>query len=484
MNITRSSSPDVRAIEDVYEEIERVVGEEGITSEACDRACYTRDWGPLPTSQEYLPDLVVRPRTTEEVSEIVRLANKYRIPVVPRGGATSMQGGCVPLKGGIVIDTSTMNKILEIDEDSRLVRVQTGLLIRDLNEELEKRGLYYGDRPASWIRTTVGGRISVNGGGAFGPRWGRAIDQVISLEVVLPTGEIIKTGSKVYEPSAGYDLTRLFLSSEGTLGVITEAILKVYPKPACRKVDMILYLKWEGMIRNIGRMLQAGLAPEIMTCHDGTRYRHYIEKKLLEEGKEVPEVPPDIGSILIGFAGREELVEAQRKTMAEVIKEDDGKLGDPEVANLWWETRQGMPFNPWPKTQEKKRFATIDFAVPIGKIGPVFRLYLQLSKKYKLEMYGGGTFHNAPDMFPTLTFAMFIDQRDQTEYERWLKYVEEMAHAAIEAGGTIAGISGVGSIKAPFFKDQYDGSTFEVIRKIKNMFDPNHIMNPGKKFTR
>lgn len=479
MSIPATSSLNM---ENVYKQMERVVGQEGITGEPCDRACYTRDWGPLPTSQEYLPDLIVRPRTTEEVSGVLKIANRYRIPIVPWGGATSMQRGCVPVKGGIVVDTSSMNRILEIDEESRLVRVQAGVVIKDLDHELEKRGLYYGDRPASWLRTMVGGRISVNGGGAFGPRWGRAIDQVISLEVVLSTGEIIRTGPKVYEPSAGYDLTRLFLSSEGTLGVITEATLKVYPKPDYRKVDYITYPRWEGMIKNIGRMLQAGLAPEIMTCHDGTRYKHYIEKKLSAERKKMPEVPPDMGSILIGFAGKKELVEVQRKAMIEVIKEDDGELGDPEIADLWWETRQGL-FNPWPRTQEKKRFATIDFAVPIGKIGQVFRTYLHLSKKYHLEMYGGGTFHNAPDMFPTLTFAMFIDQRDQSECERWLKYVEEMAHAAIDAGGTIAGISGVGSIKAPFFKDQWDGAAFEVMRNIKNLFDPHHIMNPGKKFT-
>src|SRR5690625_4926460 len=224
--------------EQVFKQLEKVVGEENVEKEQASLLAYSYD----STAQfQALPDAVVAPRTTEEVSQIVQLCNEHHIPIIPRGSGTNLCAGTSPLEGGIVLLLKNVDKIIEIDQENLTVTTQPGVTTQDLRTAASEVGLFYPPDPGSMHISQIGGNIGENSGGLRGLQYGVTGDYVLGLEVVLPNGEIIRTGGKLAKDVAGYDLTSLFVGAEGTLGVITEATLKLLPKPTYKRTMLALY---------------------------------------------------------------------------------------------------------------------------------------------------------------------------------------------------------------------------------------------------
>ncbi|MDG6904746.1 MAG: FAD-binding oxidoreductase, partial [Nitrososphaerota archaeon] len=250
------------------EELVDVLGEENLDSSPGTLERFRVDES-VRSASDNTPSFIVTPRDAERVSKVLQIANKYRMPVVAVGYMSSTHGSSVPSKGSIVLDFKGWNEILEIDTDNRLVTVRPGVTIMKLQKELEKHGFFLAHGPSTWFRATVGGAISCGSGGVFHLRYGRPIEQVVSLEVVLPTGEIIETGKKVHEPGFGYDLARVIGPSEGTLGIITKATLRIYPIPEYRLVEGYDFSSVSTAFNAVNALIDSGIFPETILGHNG-----------------------------------------------------------------------------------------------------------------------------------------------------------------------------------------------------------------------
>jgi len=472
--------------EDVHKALVNIVGPENVTREKCDLICYEKDFSLISTSLEYMPDYVIHLKTTEQASEVVKLANKYKMPIVPRGGGTNQWGGSIPVKGGIVLDMRKMNSILSVDEENRTVTVQGGAVIRDVVNHLKKRGFFVADKPDSWFAATVSARTQTNGIGYYNLRYGRFVDQVLCLEVVLPTGEVIKTGpSGVYDPSSGYDLTRLFSNAEGTLGIITEVTLRIHRLPEHRVVELIEFPTYEKLIETVMAIRDSGLVPETIETMDGTCYNSYVQGTYAELYKEPPpEVPRDMGAMIAAYAGTRKWVEAQVELAHELYQKFGGKPASNRMQEALTVSKETHPYNPFPRNAAlagKPGKYVFDGTVPLNRTADVFRAYLKLVDKYEVEPFGIETVNCAPDFHSAICARIHVDESDEAEIEAARKLEDEMQRYVIGIGGGIGGCGGIGMMRVRYAEAQH-GPALEVMKKIKRLLDPNNIMNPGKKF--
>ena len=241
-----------------------IVGEENYTDNLIDLISYSKD----ASEHRHRPDAAVWPATVEEISEILKLANKDRVPVVPRGAGTSLAGLAVPEKGGVILDLGRMNKIISVSVTDRLAIVQPGVVYADLERALEPHGFFFPPDPASGTVATLGGNVATNAGGIKGAKYGTTKDYVLSLQVVLPDGRVMRTGSKCMKSSSGYDLTKLFVGSEGTLGVVTEITLKINPKPSLSSTAMATFEDLEDAGRAVSEIMHSGILPSALEVGD------------------------------------------------------------------------------------------------------------------------------------------------------------------------------------------------------------------------
>jgi len=487
---------NTQQLEDVYEALVKIIGAENVTREKCDLICYEKDFSLSSTAQEFMPDFAIHIRTTEQASEVLKLANKYKIPIVPRGGGTNQWGGAIPVNGGIVIDMRKMDRILDVDEENRTVTVQAGVVIWNLVKHLEKCGVFVADKPGSWFAATIGSRTQTGGIGYYNSRYGQFVDQIICLEVVLPTGEVIKTGPpKVYDPSAGYDLTRLFSNAEGTLGIVTEVTLRIYPLPKHRVVEVTEFPTYEDMIKAVMAIRDSGFVPETLETMDGKRYSRllhavyidpqesYHPSKVSVLRRPPPEVPKDAGIMIIAYAGLEKLVGAQVELAHEVCQRFGGKLVPDWCQEALVASKETYPHNPTPHDSVLmgKPFKYVfDATMPLEHGAEVFRVYLKLIDKHRVESRGMETVYCAPDFHAVMCAQIYVDERDEDEVEVARKFMDEMHHFVLNLGGGIGGSGGIGTIRIRYAKDQH-GPALELMKKIKRLLDPNSIMNPGKK---
>jgi len=436
------------------------------------------------------PDIVISPRTTKEVSEVVKVANKYKLPIVAAGAQLALAGGVVPIKGGIMVDTRGMDRVIEIDKENLLAIVQPGITVEKLNARLEKVGLFYTDMPGSWTISTIGGRVSTNGCGVYAPKYGRPIEQVVSLEVVLPTGEVVRTGPrKLYDSNAGYDIMHLFLGDEGTLGIITELTLRVYPVPEYRRREAWMFPSHTILLKAIRKFLTIGSVPEMLLAHDGLGWTSYVWNFYQDYLKEpLPEIPPYAGMLLIGCGGKKEFVETQMKLCGEIMEEFNGKRLPEDLTEKWWTARLGKPYNPWQTVtwDAEKKYRTLLMPpchVPISKAEEFVNSYRELAKKYRLSMWGLQTWIEGPNIHPcTIHPAVLYDYRKEDERERARMFKDEITRIAINLGGGIGGMFAPGLLYVSYIKDEFEPNALKLMKKIKQLIDPNNIMNPGKKF--
>lgn len=420
----------------------------------------------------YRPDLVLQPISTEEVVQIVRLANQYKIPLYPRGRGTSLSGGPLPVKGGIVLDFSLWNDQLIIDPEDSVAVVSPGVLTADINAKANEFGYMYPPDPSSAHVSTIGGNLAENSGGPRGLKYGVTKDYVIGLEVVTPEGEVIRTGGRTIKNVTGYDLTKLIVGSEGSLGIITEATLKLIPKPQATKTALVLFEDLVDSGHAISRILSSGILPSKMEIMDQASI-------IAVENYQPLGLPTDVEAILLlELDGHPFSIEDEMKSVWSTCLEVGARevivaKSDEEAERLWKARKLVSPAI----VRIKPTKISEDATVPRSKIPDMFKRLKEIREKYQIDLV---VFGHAGD--GNLHPNIIADQRDRDEMIRVEKAVEEIFKAAIELGGTLSGEHGIGIMKSPFMEMELGIEGLKMMKKIKQAWDPNNILNPGKIF--
>ncbi|GGA35626.1 glycolate oxidase subunit GlcD [Kroppenstedtia guangzhouensis] len=421
----------------------------------------------------YLPQAVVQVKDVNEVSAVLKLANKYRVPVCPRGQGTSLSGGPLPVKGGIVMDLSQWKQKLKIDPDDLVAIVSPGVLTSDINKAAEKYGLMYPPDPSSSHVSTIGGNLAENSGGPKGLKYGVTKDYVLGLEVVTPEGEIIRTGGQTIKNVTGYDLTKLIVGSEGTLGVITEAILKLIPKPPATQTMMAVFDDLVISGKAISKVLTSGILPAKIELMDQSSI-------IAVENYRPIGLPVDAEAILlIELDGHEETLKKEMEETNRIVREVGARetvvaRSREEADQLWLARKLVSPAI----VKFKPTKVSEDATVPRSKIPDMIDRLNRIKEKYGIHLV---VFGHAGD--GNLHPNIICDQRDTEEMIRVEQAVSEIFNAAIELGGTLSGEHGIGTMKAPFMEKELGSIGLDMMKRIKTAWDPNNILNPGKIFS-
>jgi glycolate oxidase len=449
-------------------EIIKIVGRENALTSAEERYCYAYD----ATDLTAVPDLVVFPGNAEEIARIVRLANEHRFPVVPRGAGTGRAGGSVPAAGGVVLVLTRLNRILEIAPDDLVAVVEPGVVTGHLKKAVEEQGLYYPPDPGSADYCTIGGNVATGAGGAVAVQYGVTRDYVLGLTVVLPTGEIIDCGSRTMKGVVGYDLTRLFLGSEGTLGVIVKILLRLVPKPASRQTLAAGFADLAAAARAVGRILQAGLTPTAL---------EFMDRGTLDCVREMLPFPvPDTVAalLLIALDGHPKDVAGRASRMARLCKEQGARplrrAQDADEAERLWQARRAIS----PATFKVKPYKIAeDVAVPLSAIPSLVAGVQEISRRRGLPII---CFGHAGD--GNIHVNIMYDRAVKSERDAAHQAVVDLFRLVRTLKGTLSGEHGVGLAKAPYIGMELSEAAIALQKRLKRTFDPNNIMNPGKIF--
>lgn len=458
-----------------------------VLSEEFERYVYGTDWSPRTVEEIYPPDVVICPQTTEDVEIVVKVAYKYGIPVTTGGGLTGMVGGAVPIHGGIYIDSTTMNQVIEIDVRNQTVRVQAGITLQEINDALKKYDLWLHHLTESKWSCTIGASIACDNDSTFGMRYGKILNCLLSAQVVTGTGDVLELGHrKAHFTSSGYKLKDLLVGSEGTLCVLTEATVKVEPMPDMRIVEMLLFRSMQSALAFLSSLLKAGLCIEAAHINCKRRLKFYTHAYRMKYGKE-PEVPGWAEALLaITFAGDKEVVDYQRQYMLQKSNKFNAQLVvDREIVEGWWTSKHTLQFEPfkqkWPYSQREKKFGAADPGIPPGRLDEFYQKFIETAEKYNLDILGMNAYLEHPNSLGlSLSCAVYVDYRKQEEVNRFRKYFEELTKTAVEFEGTMSTYMGDTNLKVPYFEYEH-GKSAEYMKKIKEIFDPIGIMNPGKK---
>lgn len=447
------------------------MGESNCLEGDLDRFGYSYDASFVPLDTRYQPDIVVRPATAEEVSQLLSLSCEHEIPVTPRGAASGRTGGSIPLKGGISLSLDRMTKILELDEANMMVTVEAGVRTAEVYDFCAARGLFYPPDPASWKFSTIGGNIAENAGGMRAVKYGVTKNYVMGLEVVLADGTILNTGGKAIKNVTGYDLTSLFVGSEGTLGVITKATLRLISMPKVRSTIQIMFPNLEAGCLTVQRMLTSGVTPAAAEIMDQICLEAVAKHRKIN-------IPSEVGSCLIIEIDGESEEEIMRQ--AEAIRSIACGLApllfkvakDGKEAEELWAVRRGvssaiMAFAP-------DRIGE-DISVPRSAFPEVVKRIEEIAKKFKLTIAvyghaGDGNIHP----------SILCNLKDPEEEKRVHAAVEEIFDAALAVGGTLSGEHGIGITKRPYIRKALGNAGVATLEAIKKALDPKGILNPGK----
>lgn len=447
--------------------LQDIVGKDYVINDNASLLAYSYD----STAQfQALPDAVVSPANTEEVAAIVQLCHTYNIPIVARGSGTNLCAGTTPLEGGIVILFKRMNQIIEVDTNNLTMTVEPGVYTQTIFQAANDVDLFYPPDPGSMHISQIGGNISENSGGLRGLKYGVTSDYVLGLEVVLPNGDIIQTGGKLAKDVAGYNLTQLFVGSEGTLGIITKAILKLIPKPETKQTMLALFHDLEAAAETVSAIIANHIIPVTL---------EFLDQQTITVVEDFAKIglPTDAKAVLlIEQDGPESVVHRDIELISDLCK-DNGAFdisiaaNDEEAKQLMEARRTAL------SALSRLKPTTIleDATVPRSEIANMVNAIEAIAEKYQVNIC---TFGHAGDgnLHPTC----LTDARDQEELKRVEKAFEEIFTKAIELGGTITGEHGVGTMKLPYLEMKVGAAGITAITQIKEAFDPKYIMNPGK----
>ena len=418
------------------------------------------------------PAVVVFPKTTEQVAACVRLARDAGRPIVTRGSGTGLSGGSVPVPGAVVLCLAQMDAIVALDLENLTVRVQAGVVTQKIDELAARHGLLYPPDPGSMRISTIGGNVAENSGGLRGLKYGVTRDYVMSLEVVLADGRITRYGSACVKDVAGYSLKDLFIGSEGTLGIITEVLLKLVPSPAARRTMLALFDRIEDAAETVSAIIAARIIPCTLEFLDRTT-AHCVED-YAHVG-----LPTDCEAVLLMETdGHPAAVADEAARMAEIAsahraREVRTAKDDAEAASLAAARRNAF------SALARRRPTTIleDVTVPRSQLATMVTFIAQTAAHHGLAI---GTFGHMGDgnLHPTF----LTDERDEAEMARVHHALEAIVTKTLELGGTITGEHGVGLAKKPWLRQQMGDHSFEVMRQVKRALDPAGLLNPGKIF--
>ncbi len=451
--------------ESLLRNLRNILPPERISTRQAERYLYSYD----ATALEFYPDIVVFPTNREEVVGIVKLAGKYGIPIVPRGAGSGMSGGALPVEGGIVLSFEKMNRIKEINTINHYAVVEPGVITSVLHREVEKVGLFYPPDPASRNFSSIGGNVAENAGGLRAVKYGVTRDYVMALEVVLPDGTVIHTGSKTIKDVAGYDLTRLLVGSEGTLGIITEITLKLIPLPRWKETFLAQFSTPEDAISLVPEILSIGL-PSTLEFIDGFSLRA-VESYL---GVNFPGTE---GVLLIENMGNRGEVEHWAGELKNFFEKRNVKFlraENEEQREKFWKIRRSISAS---LSKIKPNRFNEDVVVKRSDLKRLIAESYRIAKKHNILV---ADFGHAGD--GNIHVNYLHDRKDENERRRAWRATEEMVEEVIKMGGTVSGEHGIGIMKKELLRKQFTEEEIELMKKIKRAFDPDNILNPGKIF--
>ena len=420
-----------------------------------------------------MPEVVVLPETTEEIIEIVKLAKAEDFHIYTRGSGTNLSGGTIPLRKGVVLVTTRMNKILEVDPENLTATVQPGVIINQLNEAVSPYGLIYPPDPGTVKTATMGGSVSESSGGLRGLKYGVTKDYVIGVEMVLANGELVTFGGKSVKNVAGYDLTKLVCGAEGTLGIITKILVKLIAKPQYVKTMTATF----NVLKDAGYAINGIISNKVIPAT-----MELLDQATLKVVEDFTHIGLPIEAKVMLLIEVDGMVEAEVELEAQKVVEQCKKNGcqdvklakdDKERDELMAARRAALPA----LARVKPTTVLEDATVPRSRIPDMLVRLEELAEKYDLQI---GTFGHAGDgnLHPTI----LTDARDEEEMKRVRMCVDDIFAAALEMGGTLSGEHGIGIAKARFMEDQFGAAGMEVIRRVKEAFDPNYMFNPDHFF--
>ena len=456
----------------IIEDIKNIIPKENVFFDL--KTCYSNsiDKSIVMRTGENLAEIVIFPQNTEDVINIVKLANKYLTPITCRGAGTNTVGACIPVQGGIVLNFEKMNKILEINSQNMSVTVQPGVVVGDIQKEVEKIGLFYPPDPAKLDVSTIGGSIAQNSAGARCFKYGATKDYILELKVVTGRGELITVGAKTAKNSTGYNVSSLFVGSEGTLGIVVEATLKLIPKPQAQQVITAYFDCVEDSISTVNDIISAQLYPSTIDFMDKNALKTvelYTKSGLLCEKEAL---------LLIEIDGIESSIDEQRFSICKIIENNGGcgikySTNEVEREQIWSARRVSMTAC----SKLKPNVTTDDVIVPRENLAKLVYGVQDICEKYELNLclighVGDGSVH------PQIP----IDIEDEEEYKRYRKAKAEIYDLTASLGGLLSGEHGIGVEKQKYITKVVDNNVLCYMKDIKALFDPNNILNPSKIF--
>ncbi len=452
----------------VAERLRAIVGAEHVLVDPEKMEPYGQD----AVKEKFPPEAVLFPRTAKEIAAILRLANEEHCPVTARGGGVGYTGGAVPVEGGVVIGTDRMNTIKEIAPDDLYVVTEPGVTTYALQQAVEAHRLFYPPDPASYKESYIGGNIAENAGGMRSAKYGVTKHYVLGLEVVTPTGEVIRTGGRTSKNVVGFDLTGLICGSEGMLGIITEATLRLVPLPEATQTVRALFHSMKEACSCVARFSRARVTPVAIEVLDRSSI-------FAVESEFAFGLPEDAGALLlVSVDGAREEVERSARAVEEILIEGGGyrviRAATREEEDRLWDVRRAL-------SPAMKKYGTLklneDVVVPRSRVPELIEQIEEIGRRHQTFV---ANFGHAGDGNIHVNFM--CEREDPASIERARRAVRDTFRVAVDLGGTISGEHGIGYVKAPYMDMAVDAPTLDVMKRIKQALDPNGILNPGKMF--
>jgi glycolate oxidase len=454
--------------ETLFEDLKKIFGSKNVFSTYEERLTYSYD----ATNTSFMPDAVVIPQNTEQVVQVMKYASANKIPIVSRGAGSGYTGGSLPVKGGIVVSFEQMNKILSVNKEKMYAVVEPGVVTQNFFDEMEKLGLFYPPDPSSLKTSTLGGNVAECAGGLRGRKYGVTKNYVLGLEFVLYDGEIVPTGVLSPEGDSGYDLSGIVVGSEGTLTVITKIALKLLKKPPYEETILAGFDNMEDAAKVVADITASGITPSILEFIDGDTLAcvlEFIQTDRVEKAAAVLLIETD-GEKEQAHKEAEEIIKICQKNNAKSLRFADTK---EEKDNLW-KIRRSVSASLLRLAPTK---VNEDVCVPPSQLPELVGGIKKLSKDYNVQI---NTFGHAGD--GNLHVNFMTDSRDKEKMHRVEQAVEKLFDLTLKLGGTLSGEHGIGTTKAKFMEKEVGKSGIEFMKKVKQAFDPDGIINPGKIF--
>ncbi len=454
--------------EQIVKELIDIAGKDNVSTATSDKITHSYD----ATQQRFLPDIVVYAETTEQVSLVVKLANRWNIPILPRGAGSGFTGGSLPVRGGIVLVLTRMDRIIDIDTENLIAEVEPGVVTAELQRQVEKLGLFYPPDPASKEFSTLGGNVAECAGGPRCVKYGVTKDYILGLEVVTPTGDIIRTGGRTLKNVVGYDLTKLFVGSEGTLGIATRIIVKLLPKPEAKKTMLVQFASIDGAAQSVSAIIGAKIIPTTLEFMDAATIdciRGVSTFPLAELCRAI---------LIIEVDGDAQVLDRQVERILAVI-ESFGILHTriaetEEDSEEIWQVRRIV--SPSLRKINPDKFNE-DIVVPRSKVPDMIRALEKISRDYGVPIVNFG---HAGD--GNIHVNVMVDLKEEGMPVKIERVMDEVFGAAVRLKGAISGEHGIGTSKAKYMQMELDIATITYMQRIKAALDPHNILNPGKIF--